>query len=102
MPLAEQKKLLRKLDSVDFDHAVVVAWAVSNEPISMQHPYAAMLALAGQWRPLPQFPVTGDDLIALGMKPGKAMGDVLRKLEEQWEASDYTLSRNELIARLPR
>lgn len=33
---------------------------------------------------VPVFPVTGADLIALGMKPGKAMGDALMAMKRSW------------------
>lgn len=54
------------------------------------------VALAQHFHP-PVFPVTANDLIARGMAEGKALGDRLRALEEQWEASDYALTKEELL-----
>jgi poly(A) polymerase len=48
----------------------------------------------------PNFPVTAKDLVARGMAEGKALGDRLRLLEEQWEISDYTLSKEALLAQM--
>jgi tRNA nucleotidyltransferase (CCA-adding enzyme) len=45
-----------------------------------------------------EFPVKGQDLLDAGMKPGKEMGFRLRALREQWVASRFTLSREELMA----
>ena len=48
------------------------------------------------WKP-PVFPVTGADLIATGMKPSREMGEVLRKMTEEWKKSDYTMTKEELL-----
>jgi len=93
---AGQKKLLRRLGPETFRHAILTQWAHGNDLIIASHPYASMLKLAQKWQP-PQFPVTGDDLIAIGIKPGKPMGDLLRRLEDKWEESDYKLSKEQLL-----
>jgi hypothetical protein len=46
----------------------------------------------------PAFPVTAHDLLARGMTQGKALGDALAALEAVWEASDYTLTKEALLA----
>ncbi|MGY6629202.1 MAG: CCA tRNA nucleotidyltransferase [Oceanicaulis sp.] len=52
-----------------------------------------------QWT-RPRLPVTGHDLIAAGAAPGPALGARLDALEKAWIASDFTLSREALIARI--
>jgi poly(A) polymerase len=47
----------------------------------------------------PAMPVTGDDLLTLGVKEGPAVGDALRKLEAVWIDSDFKLKRDQLLAR---
>jgi poly(A) polymerase len=94
-----QKKLLRKLGAEHFSHAVLARWARGSDAITANHPYAGMLKLAKEWQS-PQFPVTGDDLIALGINPGKNMGVLLQKLEDQWEESDYALSKEQLLQKI--
>lgn len=49
----------------------------------------------------PSFPVTGHDLEAAGIAPGPAMGDALRSLEGAWIASDFSLSKKELLKNIP-
>lgn len=93
---AAQKKWLRKLGAAAFINALIVRWAYGDEPIQPQHPYAAMLQLAARWQP-PLFPISGDDLIVRGIKPGKPLGDLLRQLEEKWEASDYKMTKEQLL-----
>ncbi len=44
---------------------------------------AAMLALLENW-PVPVFPITGGDLIAMGMKPGPGVSVYLAEVEQTW------------------
>lgn len=48
----------------------------------------------------PDFPVTGTDLRAAGMAPGREMGLVLKRLEEAWIESRFRRSKSELLASL--
>jgi poly(A) polymerase len=98
MALPQQKRLLRRLGAEAFSDAVILAWAQGEHPISETSPFHDMLSLAQCWR-LPVFPVTGKDLVGIGHKPGKGMGELLTRLEEIWEASDYTLGKQELLDR---
>ena len=97
LSLAEQKRLIRKLGD-DIAWVVIMNWASRADGIDAQHPYHEMLKLAAVWQP-PMFPIGGDDLIALGLKPGKGLGELLAKLEEEWESSEYKLTKEELLAR---
>jgi poly(A) polymerase len=58
--------------------------------------YSRLLALAENWQ-RPEFPVSGADLIAVGLKSGPVLGARLKELEDKWVASDFTLSRTELL-----
>ena len=51
---------------------------------------------------VPTFPVTAQDLMDKGMSEGKALGEALNTLEERWEHSDYTLTKEALLAGLTR
>ena len=46
----------------------------------------------------PQFPVTGDDMVSLGIKPGAAIGAELKRLKTEWMNGGYTATREELLA----
>lgn len=48
---------------------------------------------------IPVFPVTGEDLKALGWKEGRVLGEKLRALEEEWEKGGYKMGREELLAK---
>jgi poly(A) polymerase len=60
--------------------------------------FEAVLRAAQDWQ-RPSFPIGGEDALAAGLK-GPGIGDGLRALEEDWIASDFTLRRGELLARL--
>ena len=47
----------------------------------------------------PDFPLGGADALAAGLS-GPDVGAVLRTLEQSWVASDFSLTRDELVARL--
>jgi len=46
---------------------------------------------------MPEFPITGNDLIQRGMKPGPDLGNTLNKLKDLWKKSNYDLSADELL-----
>lgn len=47
---------------------------------------------------VPSLPVSGRDLILLGVAPGPDMGDALRSIERQWIRSDFSADREALLA----
>jgi poly(A) polymerase len=58
-----------------------------------------LLALAAIWQP-PRFPLKGRDVTALGIAPGKRVGELLAAVREWWEAGDFTADRAACLARL--
>ncbi|MEQ1790590.1 MAG: hypothetical protein ABL857_09120, partial [Rickettsiales bacterium] len=88
--IARQKHLIRKLGAEVFSSLLLLKMAL--EPAEN---YSAMMAFAANWQP-PIMPISGRDLIALGISEGKKLGEQLHALEILWEASDYTLSKEEL------
>jgi len=60
--------------------------------------YARLLRQAEEWS-RPAMPVKGNDLKQLGVKDGKALGDLLRELESAWVDSRFTLGREALLKR---
>jgi poly(A) polymerase len=62
---------------------------------------AGRSALMGQVQAMslpPRFPLGGDDLVALGHTPGKALGAELERLQGLWIDSGFALSRDALLA----
>jgi poly(A) polymerase len=60
----------------------------------------------GEWRALynealswsaPRFPLTGADLLALGVTKGPALGALLKRLETMWAGSGFELTHPQLV-----
>jgi len=51
------------------------------------------------WEPL-ALPVKGEDVLALGVPTGEAVGSALRQIEEWWIGEDFRPGRDEALARL--
>jgi len=49
-----------------------------------------------KWQ-VPEFPVTGKDLISAGVKPGPNMGALLTKLRDEWKTKNYKPSKEDLL-----
>ena len=75
---------------------VYLDWLLTQAAVQQGIDIAPYVALAHEFKP-PRFPITAKDLIAQGMKEGKALGDALAVLERKWEESDYRLGREELL-----
>ena len=58
----------------------------------------SLVAYAAAWR-TPVLPINGDDLQAIGMGEGVALGDALRDLERWWVEQDFAPDRAALLAR---
>lgn len=72
----------------------------------------ALAAAQGNWKPdqlaeaarslaavqLMPFPISGNDLAGLGIKPGPALGQELARLERIWIESGFALDREALLA----
>ena len=57
-----------------------------------------LTAYALKWEK-PVFPLKGGDLTAVGATPGPKLGAVLKNLEAEWVASNFTLDRDTLLER---
>ena len=57
-----------------------------------------LTAYALKWEK-PVFPLKGGDLTAVGATPGPKLGAVLKNLEAEWVASNFTLDRDTLLQR---
>lgn len=69
----------------------LLGWAKGGEAS-----WPRMIDTAKTW-PAPGLPVSGADLLALGRSPGPAIGEALKKAENLWISSDFTLSREQLL-----
>jgi tRNA nucleotidyltransferase/poly(A) polymerase len=88
--------LLYKLGTRLYLGRLLIAWAEAGAPPSDEAwRYAA--GLAASWQ-RPNFPLSGADLLALGLKPGPALGAILKDLEAEWIAGAFRADREALLA----
>jgi poly(A) polymerase len=58
-----------------------------------------LLRLAESW-PVPNFPLAGRDVTALGIPPGPRVGRLLEAVHRWWEENDFTADRGACLERL--
>lgn len=78
---------LYRLGTTAWDARGLVLWARSHadtEDAARRH----RLALPERWPP-PTLPVSGRDVLALGIAPGPGVGEVIRAFEAWWIAEDF-------------
>ncbi len=86
------KILLYDLGPDRFTDAVIMNEAASNTPKD----WSQLHQLPQTW-PIPKFPLTGQDLLDIGLKPGKQLGDILHQLRNEWKAGNFSQSGQELL-----
>ncbi len=77
---------------------VRLAWAHDPEPRRTSQ-WRAMIALSSGFV-APRFPITGEQVLAAGARPGPAIGQILRELEHWWVENDFTEDEMGLVERL--
>jgi poly(A) polymerase len=85
------KALLYRKGPGAFVDAGLMAWARSNDAAASPE-RARHLAVAARWH-MPELPVRGADVIALGVAPGPEVGRVLDAFERWWIAEDFPSDR---------
>jgi poly(A) polymerase len=92
------RAVLYHLGPEAFRRAVYVSWARSGAAAA-DPAWRKRALLADRWSP-PKMPFSGSDVLALGVPPGPAVGDVLKAFEAWWVASDFIPDRSEQAAKL--
>ena len=87
-----RRELLYKIGKTGFVDQTLLLWAALGLDANLAH----YLEEADQWD-APEFPVTGRDLLTLGVGEGEQLGKLLKKMEESWIASDFTQTKDELL-----
>jgi poly(A) polymerase len=63
--------------------------------------WRAALALAESWTP-PELPVSGGDVLTLGLAPGPRVGRLIEEVEAWWIAGDFAADRAACLAELQK
>ncbi len=93
-----------RINEAAYRHPGVLAGAVEVASVLSGWSEAGRAAVLEQLLAMnvPRFPVTGNDLIEAGHKPGPELGLTLRRLEAEWIDSGFSLDRDALLNRLGR
>ena len=94
---AAARRALYQLGPCKFEAHVLLASA-DEDVLPDDQRWRQALRLADRWQ-APEFPLRGPDITALGDVKGPQIGDMLRRLEAEWIASDFTLDRDALLAK---
>ncbi len=101
---APRRRALYRLGAGRFRDLALLAWAGALADESELSPpdteaWRDLLAAAEAWTPV-AFPLKGRDALALGLKPGPRVGELLEAAERWWVDGDFRATREECLARL--
>lgn len=85
--------------AIAFRDGTLVSWARDVNAAPVSPPHAALVSLASTWRP-PCLPVSGKDVLALGVPPGPEIGQILDTLDDWWMLTGFTEDETVIRARL--
>ena len=94
---AAAKRALYLLGPNDFGAAMMIGWADSGAATENEA-WRQAISLPERWQ-APSFPLRGADIVALGDIEGPEIGIILRRLEADWAAGGFALSREDLLQR---
>ena len=84
---AEFRRILFRLGEQTFHDRARLVWAARPDIASPAYWKALMDEMSEWTRPL--LPISGEDVIAIGVTPGPQVGEVLREVETWWVDSDF-------------
>jgi tRNA nucleotidyltransferase/poly(A) polymerase len=91
------KRVLYRLGAGAFAAAVLIARADAGAAPDDPN-WRQAFGLPERWQ-APSFPLRGADIMPLGDLEGPEIGAMLRRLEAEWVAGGFNLSREDLLAR---
>ena len=94
----ESRKLIYRLGPACFRDQLLLRWAQSGAR-SNDPRWRDKLAAAQKWQK-PIFALDGNDVMALGIEAGPAIGALLRDIENWWIEQDFAPDRPALLDRL--
>jgi poly(A) polymerase len=106
MEAPAQRRLLYRLGTERFRDLTLLNWAHHRAADGFVPPgdngrWMALLDLSDEWT-IPDFPLRGEDVLALGVAPGPEVGKRLAAVKAWWEEEDFRPAREELLERLNR
>ncbi|WP_420962583.1 CCA tRNA nucleotidyltransferase [Brucella sp. IR073] len=89
-------------DRIQLAYAAARAEAIGSDKAMIRAGGFSRLLEAVDGYEAPVFPVTGGDLLALGVEKGPGLGETLRSLESLWIESGFKLEREALLSKVDR
>jgi len=89
-------RLAYKCDQVGLADSIKLAASRDEEN---RKKFTRQIKWLNSWQ-MPDFPLKGQDLLDEGHKPGPQIADILEKLENSWIESDFSASKDDLMAEL--
>ncbi|MBT6096584.1 MAG: CCA tRNA nucleotidyltransferase [Rhodospirillaceae bacterium] len=104
MDKTDEHRAIRRLGPDLARDLALLAWArelaaSSRLPRTRTEAYIELLELCVRWR-APEFPLSGADVLALGVAEGPDIGALLERVEDWWENGDYKADRQQCLDRL--
>ena len=81
------RKVLYRLGRQTFYDRARLAWAARGSDANNGY-WRDLLQALSEWE-RPEFPICGDDVVAVGIKPGPVVGRILKELEIWWIEQDF-------------
>lgn len=78
----------------------LVLWTLARQHADIKNAEAATLLHTAQTFSPPKFPLTGDDVMKLGIKPGVLLGQLLSDVETWWRAQDFAPDYQQCLTQL--
>jgi len=100
--LKDRHRAVRKLGAPLFQKVLRLSWArhhLGDEKAKPDVGFEAALAEAERLAKI-VFPLFGRDVLALGVREGPGLGDLLDTVEAWWAERDFAPSRGDCLARL--
>jgi poly(A) polymerase len=98
-PEARARAWLYRHGAAAYRERVLIDWTRSIAVPTGAEPWRRRFHLPDRWPP-PRFPLAGGDVLALGVPPGRRVGQILRALEAWWIAGDFAADEMALRAKL--
>lgn len=98
MPVTELRKLLYRLGVQRVRDRIFLRWSEDTD-ISHDLSWNELLNVADNWR-IPEFPLSGRDVLAAGIPAGPRVGAILSQIEMDWIEGDFGDDRASLLKRL--
>ncbi|KJV69427.1 CCA tRNA nucleotidyltransferase [Candidatus Neoehrlichia procyonis] len=94
LSINNQKKYISKFGLESYCHLITINHVEVNNTYEELFQY---IDFANNFK-VPNFPISGNDLLNIGYKKGKALGQTLSIIKQTWENSSYQLTKTQLLS----